>query len=161
MLTLFLLNLSPFNLSPLKLKALTTIDAMLQHLDLIQELYPALSHEQYRTYLEAMVPNNYNQLAVFEDEQCIGLTGFWINTKLWSGKYIEIDNFIVSAKHRSKGIGKLITQYIEEKAIELNCSMIVLDAYTTNYAAHKFYYNQGFVAKGYHFVKILNAAGLT
>jgi hypothetical protein len=49
-----------------------------------------------------MVPHNYKQLAVFENEICIAVTGFWTGTKLWSGKYIEIDNFIVHPEHRSK-----------------------------------------------------------
>jgi hypothetical protein len=46
--------------------------------------------------------HNYKQLAVFENEICIAVTGFWTGTKLWSGKYIEIDNFIVHPEHRSK-----------------------------------------------------------
>jgi ribosomal protein S18 acetylase RimI-like enzyme len=74
-----------------------------------------------------MVPHNYKQLAVFENEICIAVTGFWTGTKLWSGKYIEIDNFIVHPEHRSKGLGKMMTDYIDVKAKE-NCSMIVLDA---------------------------------
>jgi ribosomal protein S18 acetylase RimI-like enzyme len=44
------------------------------------------------------------------------------------GKYIEIDNFIVHPEHRSKGLGKMMTDYIDVKAKEENCSMIVLDA---------------------------------
>jgi ribosomal protein S18 acetylase RimI-like enzyme len=74
-----------------------------------------------------MVPHNYKQL-VFENEICIAVTGFWTGTKLWSGKYIEIDNFIVHPEHRSKGLGKMMTDYIDVKAKEKNCSMIVLDA---------------------------------
>jgi ribosomal protein S18 acetylase RimI-like enzyme len=63
-----------------------------------------------------MVPHNYKQLAVFENEICIAVTGFWTGTKLWSGKYIEIDNFIVHPEHRSKGLGKMMTDYIDVKA---------------------------------------------
>jgi ribosomal protein S18 acetylase RimI-like enzyme len=82
---------------------------------------------KYESYLKEMVPHNYKQLAVFENEICIAVTGFWTGTKLWSGKYIEIDNFIVHPEHRSKGLGKMMTDYIDVKAKE-NCSMIVLDA---------------------------------
>jgi hypothetical protein len=42
-----------------------------------------------------MIPNNYKQIAVFEGDVCVGLSGLWSGTKLWSGKYLEIDNFIV------------------------------------------------------------------
>jgi ribosomal protein S18 acetylase RimI-like enzyme len=32
------------------------------------------------------------------------------------GRYIEIDNFIVHPEHRSKGLGKMMTDYIDVKA---------------------------------------------
>ena len=47
---------------------------------------------------------------------------------------------------------------LREKKIakENDSTMIVLDAFTGNFKAHRFYYNQGFSPKGFHFVKILN-----
>lgn len=74
---------------------------------------------------------------------------------------MEIDNFIVHPDHRSKGIGKLLTDYVNQKAMDLDCTMIVLDAFTGNFKAHKFYYNQGYNPRGFHFIKTLNVEGLT
>lgn len=134
---------------------------MLAQIHVMQYLYPKLSKEKYQSYLMDMVSHNYTQIAVFEGDACIGITGCWFSTKLWSGKYLEIDNFVVHPDHRSKGIGKLLTDYVEEKALDLGCTNIVLDAFTSNFAAHRFYYNQGYEPKGFHFVKILNKEGLT
>jgi ribosomal protein S18 acetylase RimI-like enzyme len=69
-----------------------------------------------------MVPHNYKQLAVFENEIC---SCNWVldRNKIMVGKYIEIDNFIVHPEHRSKGLGKMMTDYIDVKAKEENCSM--------------------------------------
>ena len=145
----------------LKIKELTTLDQMLAQIGLMQHLYPKLSLEKYRSYLSEMVPHNYTQIAVFDGDECLGITGCWFSTKLWSGRYLEIDNFIVHPDHRSRGIGKLLTDFVEQKAIDLGCTNIVLDAFTSNFAAHRFYYNQGYGPKGFHFVKILNEEGLT
>ena len=134
---------------------------MLAQIETMQHLYPKLSNEKYESYLLDMVPHNYIQIAVFDNGTCVGLTGLWSVTKLWSGKYLEIDNFIVHPDHRSKGVGKMMTDYINQKALDLGCTNIVLDAFTTNFTAHRFYYNQGYGAKGFHFVKILNEEGLT
>jgi GNAT superfamily N-acetyltransferase len=142
-------------------KELHTVEEMLTHFEVIQFLYPNLGIEKYEAYLKEMTLHNYAQLAVFEDEICIGLTGFWTGTKLWSGKYIEIDNFIVHPDYRKKGVGKAMTNYLDQKAKELDCTMIVLDAFTGNFKAHRFYYNQGYSPKGFHFVKIINEEGLT
>lgn len=130
---------------------------MLAQLSVMQELYPTLTLEDYSADLDAMLPNNrYGQAAVFEGEICLGIAGFWIGTKLWSGKYLEIDNLVVSTKYRSKGAGKLLFAYLKAKANDEGCSMIALDSYTSNFKAHKFFYNEEFGPKGFHFIHVIN-----
>ncbi|MBP6182366.1 GNAT family N-acetyltransferase [Flavobacterium sp.] len=145
----------------IEIKELTTIEEMISNIEVIRFLYPTFTLEKYESYLVDMIPHNYKQVAVFENKICVAVSGFWSGTKLWSGKYIEIDNFIVHPEHRSKGLGKMMTDYIDAKAKEMGCTMIVLDAFTGNFTAHRFYYNQGYVPKGFHFLKILNEDGLS
>ena len=145
----------------LEIRELTTLAEMLSNIEVMRFLYPTFTLEKYESYLVEMIPHNYKQVAVFENEVCVAVSGFWSGTKLWSGKYIEIDNFIVHPEHRSKGLGKMMTDYIDIKAKETGCTMIVLDAFTGNFTAHRFYYNQGYVPKGFHFLKILNEEGLS
>lgn len=145
----------------MEVKELTTLEDMLEQLALMQFLYPKLAREQYQTYLSDMLPHRYTQIAVFENQKCIGLTGCWSGTKLWTGPYLEIDNFIVHPEHRRKGVGKRLTDYVEQKALNNGCVAIVLDAFTQNFKAHRFYYNEGFSPKGFHFVKVLDKERLT
>ena len=145
---------------PLLLKELTTKQGMLSNIELMRFLYPTFTVEKYDAYLTEMIPHNYKQIAVFEQDVCVGISGLWSGTKLWSGKYMEIDNFIVHPDHRKKGVGKMMTDYVDAKAKETGCTMIVLDAFTENFTAHRFYYNQGYVPKGFHFLKIINKEGL-
>jgi GNAT superfamily N-acetyltransferase len=145
----------------MQLKEISKLEEMLDQIDLIHQLYPNLSKEKYSEYLQKMIPHNYKQLLVLDNNICIGLTGFWSGIKLWSGPYIEIDNFIVDEQYRQKGIGKLMTDYINDLAIKSNCNIIVLDAFTQNFKAHRFYYNQGYAPRGFHFVKTLNIEGLS
>ena len=145
----------------LQIKELTTKQEMLDQFEVMQHLYTKFTLEKYDSYLTEMIPHNYKQVAVLEQDVCIGISGLWSGTKLWSGKYLEIDNFIVHPDHRKKGVGKMMTDYIDAKAKETGCTMIVLDAFTGNFAAHRFYYNQGYAPKGFHFLKILNPDGLS
>ncbi len=145
----------------LEIRELTTVEEMLANIEVIRFLYTTFTVEKYESYLVEMIPHNYKQVAIFENEVCVAVSGFWSGIKLWSGKYIEIDNFIVHPEHRSKGLGKMMTDYIDVKAKETGCTMIVLDAFTGNFTAHRFYYNQGYVPKGFHFLKILNEEGLS
>ena len=145
----------------MKITELTSIEEMLAQIEIIRHLYPNISDEKYKFYLEEMIPHNYTQVVVYDGEVCVGLTGLWYGIKLWCGKYMEIDNFIVHPNHRSKGIAKLLTDYVNQKATDLDCTMIVLDAFTGNFTAHRFYYNQGYNPRGFHFIKMLNEEGLT
>lgn len=145
----------------MKLQVLLTVDEMLSQIETIKFLYPNMTMERYEGFLSDMIPKNYRQVAVFNEDKCVGLTGFWFGTKLWTGKYLEIDNFIVHPEYRKKGIGKLLTQFIDEKAKELNCTCIVLDAFTGNFEAHRFYYNQGYVPRGFHFIKTIDENGFS
>jgi GNAT superfamily N-acetyltransferase len=136
-------------------KELNGLEEMLQHLDVLKELYPTLTFEEYKTDLIDMLPHNYGQVAVFEDEVCLGISGFWIGKKLWCGRYLELDNIIVREAARSKGVGQVIFDYLTKKAEERECAMMALDSYTTNFKAHKFFYNNSFGPKGFHFIRIL------
>ena len=130
-------------------------EEMLKNLSVLQDLYPSLTLSEYSSELDVMLPHNYGQVGVFEGDICLGLSGFWIGTKLWCGKYLELDNIVVSKTQRSQGIGKLLFDFLHKKALENDCTMLSLDSYTTNFKAHKFFYKEGFAPKGFHFINIL------
>jgi hypothetical protein len=46
----------------------------------------------------------------------------------------------------------MLTDYVDAKAKELGCTMIVLDAFTGNMRT-VFLLHQGYVPKGFHFLK--------
>ena len=140
---------------------LETVSEMVAQIDILRFLYPEMTLEKYQNYLNSMVPNGYQQVAVFENNQCVALSGYWHNTKLWTGPHLEIDNFIVHPQHRKKGIGKRITDFIDAKAKELSCTCVVLDAFTGNFTAHRFYYNQGYEPRGFHFIKTIDEKGFS
>lgn len=133
----------------------TTIAEMLPHLPLIQKLSPQLTVTRYTQLLEDMVGHNYYQVALYEGDFCIAVSGYWISTKLYSGKYIEVDNFVVHEDHRNKGAGKLLLDWMLQEATVNGCETAMLDAYVENFKGHHFYYREGFIARGYHFLKSL------
>lgn len=137
-----------------------TKEDILEQLVILRELYPNMSRARLSEELDKMIPHNYGMIGVFEDNVCLGVTGYWIGTKLWCGKYLELDNVIVSKKSRSKGVGKLLFEHMKQKAMEENCTMLALDSYTDNFPAHKFFYREGFIPRGFHFIQILNKNGI-
>jgi GNAT superfamily N-acetyltransferase len=136
-------------------KILATKEEMLAQFEILLELYPDFTIEKYENLLTKMLPHNYKQIIVQENNETVALTGFWVGHKLWCSKYVEIDNFIVAEKHRGKKIGNILVAEIEKIASTENAEQICLDAFIGNFTAQKFYINCGFAPRGHHYVKYL------
>jgi len=140
----------------MELREVKTKEEMLENFELIQEVYPSITLEEYSKELDVMLPHNYGQVAIYDGETCAGMTGYWIGSKLWCGKYMELDNVVVSSKYRRRGIGQMLFEHMEAWAKELGCTMLALDSYTDNFESHQFFYEQNFVPRGFHFINVLD-----
>ena len=99
--------------------------------------------------------SHYQLIGAFTAGKLVGVAGAWIATKIWCGRYLEIDNLVVDPNQRSAGIGSLLVQHLESLAQERDCKIIVLDSYTANRPSHRLYHRLGFEIRGFHFVKPL------
>jgi GNAT superfamily N-acetyltransferase len=142
-------------MSTYRVRHLETMEEMLSHHALLQSFYPNMQPADYAEKLAAMLPNGYKQIGVFLGEKCVGIAGYWIMTRLYCGKYIDIDNVVVHPEFRSAGVGKVIMRWLEEFGKMANCRHAILDAYVENQKAHRFYFREGYFIRGYHFMKPL------
>ena len=110
----------------MKIIELTSVEEMMATYEVLTELYPSLTREEYVNELTFMIQHNYTQVVVMENERCLGVSGVWIGNKLWCGKFLEIDNIIVSEKIRSKGVGKMIVDFYLRKCCILTNSFVSL-----------------------------------
>ena len=134
------------------IRVLTQKSEMLPLFPLIRQLSPKVTEERYAHMLDDMLAHGYRMAAVFDEGECLGLSGFWVSTKIYSGRYMELDNVVIDAAHRSRGIGKMLYDFLYEIAVQEGCEMLMLDAYLENEKAHAFYERAGFVKKGFHFL---------
>lgn len=124
-------------------------------LKLVQQTNPQLTKQQFTARLKKMQPLGYRCIAYVEKGKYIGLCGFWHGTRFWCGDFIDLDNVVVDEKARSKGIGKKMLDWVEKEAKLLKCDQLGLDCYAHFYDAHRFYFREGYIIKGYHFTKQL------
>lgn len=140
------------------IKEHTEFEEMRPSYTLLNQLYSDLTSERYEELLKETIPHNYKQITVHFNEEMVGVCGFWIATKIWCGKYLELDNVVVHESYRSQGIGKIMTDYLYDKAKKAGCNMLGLDVYTDNFKGVKFYMNQGYVPRGFHMINVLNGS---
>lgn len=103
-----------------------------------------------------MVEQNYECVGVYHQNQLIGISGLWFQTRHYSGRSIEPDHVVIAPQYRGKGIGEALFKWIEAYATSKGYQTIELNTYVQNTASHKFYYNQGFKILGFHFLKSLS-----
>ena len=96
---------------------------------------------------------HYHLIGAFTADSLVGVCGAWIATKIWCGRYLEIDNLVVDPAQRSGGVGTLLIQHLEALGRERDCKILVLDSYTSNHPSHRLYHRLGFEIWGFHFIK--------
>lgn len=129
---------------------------ILSILQLMQKLENySISEEVSKERIQEMATQNYECLGVYDTDTLIGICGLWFQTRHYAGRSLEVDHVIIEDSYRSLGIGKMLMEFVYDYARKKSCNWIELNTYVHNFPSHKFYYNQGFVAKGYHFVKEL------
>lgn len=135
----------------------TTLEAIEANFPLLVQLYPDLSKEKYRIYVQDMLQTGYRQIGCFVEGSCVAVTGFHCTTHLSSGKYLYVDDLITDSKHRGKHYASALLQHVEQEAVRLGCGYIFLDAFVENNPAHKLYHAHGFAIAAFHFIKSLES----
>ena len=132
-------------------------------LEEIAAIYPlyqqtgSLPEVLFQERLAAMiVQGNYRCIAAFIDERIVGVSGFWIGTQLWAGKWAEADHVVVDAQMRSAGIGAKLMAWIEKEAERLGCDVARISMILGMERTHKFYSRSGYADDGLLLVKPLS-----
>lgn len=115
---------------------------------------PKLTKPLFTKRLKDMLPYGYHAVAAFAGEEMVGVSGFWLRSRFWCGRQLDIDNFFVHPDYRKLGIGKKLVAWLEKRALAEKCELIVLDTYADYFLAQRFYHREGFIATGSHFTKI-------
>ena len=140
----------------LEIKDLVTKNSMIEAFPLIHQMYKKMNYENFEINLDEMIlRNDYKMVAGFYNEKMIAVSGYWIAKMLYCGRYLQASNLVVDEEFRSRGIGKQILNYLENKARNLGCDKMVLDSYTENKKSHSLYFGEDFYIRGFHFMKDL------
>ncbi|NJW51892.1 GNAT family N-acetyltransferase [Salinimicrobium sp. CDJ15-91] len=127
-----------------------------QILPLIQQLMGnTFSDEILHRRFEEMFSQNYECFGIFFEQKLVGVFGMWFMTRHYAGRSCEPDHIYILEEYRSKGLGKKLFEFIYAYAAEKGCETSELNSYVSNYRSHKFYLNEGYEIKGYHFLKKL------
>ncbi|SDX92454.1 hypothetical protein SAMN05444411_1125 [Lutibacter oricola] len=130
-----------------------TAEHILDALPLLKELNEFTDSEILKDRLISMSKQHYECLGVYFKQDLIGICGLWHLTRHYCGKTLEPDHVIISKPYRSKGIGKILFEWIYNYAQSIGYESIELNTYISNLKSHAFYENEGFEKLGFHYLK--------
>jgi GNAT superfamily N-acetyltransferase len=119
---------------------------------LMQLLRPHLQDAQELvTRWRRQQEQSYNLLVAWEEDCPVALAGFRYQENLLHGPHLYVDDLVTSDRARRNGYGTLLLDQLKLDATARGLPTLVLDAAIGNALGHRFYFRNGFLARGLHF----------
>jgi len=106
-----------------------------------------------RVFADISATPGYSLLVAEEDGEIIGTTVLVILPGMAHGTspFAVVEYVVVDEKWRSRGIGKLLMEYVIARSREVGCYKIMLTSDKRRKRAHKFYKSLGFETSAHGF----------
>lgn len=121
------------------IEELTTKDELLAAYPLIKYLRPNLDEQLYIEYLHEMLPMGYRVFGLYEDDKLVSTVLVIKRIDWYYGKYVWMYGLATAADKRSRGYGKMLTDFVKNWAREQNFDWVGVASDMDRAGAHKFY----------------------
>ena len=117
----------------------------------LKQLRPHLHKEGFLRRIHGLVISCGYRLAYLDEEGIKAVAGYRIADWLHAGKYLEIEDLVVSSECRSEGYGSKLFDWMIEQARAADCAQVRLLSGVQRERAHKFYLNKGMTWEAKYF----------
>ncbi|MFO2465583.1 GNAT family N-acetyltransferase [Pseudomonas sp. 15FMM2] len=124
--------------------------------DLMRVLRPHIANPaSYAAQLARQTEQGYRLLAAWDGDYMAGLAGYRELENLLYGRFIYVDDLVVRPELQRSGLGGQLLAAVRQEAEQCHCDHLVLDTGLHMPLAQRFYFRQGLLARGMHFIQDL------
>jgi GNAT superfamily N-acetyltransferase len=135
---------------------LDTLDSLLPAFNVMRPLRPHLTDARsFAAQVARQHAEGYRLLAASEAGRVVGLAGYRTQTNLLYGRFVYVDDLVVDSTPQRGGIGAQLLDAVRQIARGAGCTQFVLDTGLHMPLAQRFYFRNGLLARGMHFVEPL------
>ncbi|MEE6450985.1 GNAT family N-acetyltransferase [Gottfriedia acidiceleris] len=135
-----------------EVKIMKSSSDILKTFQTVSQLRPHLREDEYVNTINRLInTNNYQLVAVIENDEVTVVAGYRLTESLAWGKYFYVDDLITSENHRKKGYAQLLWNWLMNEAKQNNCEQFHLDSGVQRYDAHRFYLKNSLNITCHHF----------
>lgn len=143
-------------MSPITLRPVESDVDLHASFAVMQQLRPHLTDPAaYIVQLAHQRTQGYRLLGAWLDHEIVGLVGYRLQDNLLYDRFVYVDDLVIDIAHHRRGIGEQLLQAVRQQAVALQCKHLVLDTGLHMALAQRFYFRQGLLARGMHFVELL------
>ncbi|HET6604747.1 MAG TPA: GNAT family N-acetyltransferase [Xanthomonadaceae bacterium] len=131
----------------------------IQDEDAARAVWPVMgqlrTHLSERAFLDQVAlqrHEGYRLAAVFDlDGSCRTVAGYRIQTMLWRGRTLYVDDLVSDQAVRGQGHARALLDWLCDEARSEGCTGLHLDSGVQRLEAHAFYFRRGLRISAYHF----------
>ena len=123
--------------------------------ELLVQLRPELSFKEFDDLVYDMRHMEYKMIGMLQRGELVTFAGVAVQTNFYHKRHLFVFDLVTDEKHRNRGYGKEMLEYLESYAKTAMCEKIVLSSGLQREAAHRFYEKNDFMKKSFIFVKAL------
>lgn len=123
----------------------------------MQALRPHLDEHAFLGIVRKMQRDGYQLAALLVAGRVTAVAGFRIKRTLFCDKFLYVDDLSTLLTEQSKGFGKLLLDWLRERARAEGCAELRLDSGLQRTDAHRFYQRNGVEPVALHFREVLDA----
>ena len=118
---------------------------------LMLQLHPVLAEADFVLRIQLQQQEGYRLAYIEHESAIVSVAGFRIQTVLWSGRTLYVDDLVTDESHRGQGYGTAMLTWLIAQARESGCNTFSLDTATHRRESHAFYFRHGLRITDYHF----------
>lgn len=126
-------------------------DEIMACFPVMHELRVHVGMDDYMAMFAVGKDEGYTLAYIEVEGNIVACAAFHIQTTLFLGKYMYVDDLVTSANHRSKQYGGKMLDWLKEYARGEGCENLTLCSGVQRFDAHRFYLNQGFSIASHYF----------
>lgn len=127
--------------------------------DVMSELRPHLSREEFLAQVKRQIEESGYQLVYLADEgEVKAVAGIRIAEWLARGMSMDLEDLVATESDRSKGYGGQLFDWLLDYGRQRGCTEIRLVSHVTRFRAHQFYLKKKMILDGHFFSISLNSA---
>ena len=123
---------------------------------IMRQLRRQIPNDRFLERIRSQESHGYQLAMASLPAGIVAVAGFRISLNLAWDRFLYVDDLVTAQRHRSRGYGGALLEWLSNYGRDAGCAQIHLDSGLQRTDAHRFYRHAGMDATGYHFARSLD-----